>query len=652
MNTTCNQPNGQALVSASGGTGAYSYSWSTTPSQTTVSVTGLPSGATYVKVTDANGCFRIDTAQIGTSTAPALTVTTVPSNCGVAIGSASVAVSGGTAPYTYNWSNGSVLSHADTLRSGIYIIAVTDKNGCSTFAPATITDANGPTIGANITPVTCNGLSNGAIGVAVIGGTSPYTYSWSNGASTQGLSNLPAGPYQVTIKDAAGCKAVQTIVVTQPAAISLILTSTNSICLGATGTVTATVSGGTVPYTYSWSSGSSASTANALAAGVYSLKVTDNNGCSDTSRAAVSNTNGPIVSIATVNNANCSAASGGSVTILVSGGLTPYAYSWSNSVTTANLNGISAGAYNIQVTDAAGCKGTASVAISETPPPVVPICIVTVDNTSQYNKIVWEKAPGLRKIKSYNIYKESTSAGVYFLAGNRPYDSLSVFTDKLSNPNVRSWRYKISQLDSCGSESALSPAHKTMHVTVNQGLANAVNLIWDNYEGLTFGTYYLYRDTSLSTFTKIDSFPNNIFTYTDPNPTAKYNWYYRIGIDDPTGCNPTIRATNYDASKSNTGNRMATGTGIESIEGELNSMVIYPNPGAGIFNLSLNLTTDKQNIGVKVYNDLGELLSANQYTAFSGSFRKQINLTGYPAGIYFVQIVGAKAVVTRRIIVQ
>ena len=191
-----------------------------------------------------------------------------------------------------------------------------------------------------------------------------------------------------------------------------------------------------------------------------------------------------------------------------------------------------------------------------------------------------------------------------------------------------------------------------MHVTINQGLGNAVNLIWDNYEGLSFGTYYLYRDTSLATFTKIDSFPNNIFTYTDANPPVGHNLYYRVGIVDPTGCNPTIKATNYDASKSNTGNRMDAGTGIESLAQELNSVVIYPNPSTGIFNLSLTLVSDKQNIQVRLFNALGELLSVNQYEAQSGSFKKQVNVSGYPAGVYFVQIVGNKNVVTRRIIVQ
>jgi hypothetical protein len=652
VGTTCNQANGQALVSASGGTGAFLYSWSTTPSQSTVSVGGLPAGAIYVKVTDANGCYRIDTAQIAASSAPALTVSTIPSNCGVAIGSATVTATGGNAPYRYNWSNGSTTVKADSLRSGIYIVTVTDKNGCATFAPATITDANGPTVGANVTQVSCFGQVSGAISVAVIGGTAPYTFLWSNGAITSALSNLPAGPYQVTINDAAGCKAVQTITVTEPPAITLNLTSTNSVCLGSSGSVTAVANGGTLPYTYSWNNGGTSSTVNVLPAAVYALKLTDNNGCVDTGRVAVSNINGPLVNIATINNANCSSALGGSVTVSVTGGLTPYAYSWSNGSTVANIGGLSAGTYDIRVTDNGGCKGTASAVILETPPPVVPICIVTVDNTSQFNQIVWEKTPGLRKIKSYKIYKESTSAGVYFLAGTRPYDSLSVFIDQLSNPNVRSWRYKISQVDSCGSESMLSLPHKTMHVTLNQGLANAVNLIWDNYEGLTFGSYYLYRDTTLATFTKIDSFPNNLFTYTDPSPPQGHPLFYRIGIVDPTGCNPSGKSINYNGSKSNTGNRTAIGTGIELLAGEFNSVVIYPNPGVGVFNLNLSLVKDKQHVTVMVYDMMGQRLMVNQYTTVSGSIRKQIDLAGYPAGVYFVRIQGDQDMITRRIIIN
>jgi hypothetical protein len=655
IGTTCNQPNGQALVSASGGTGSYTYSWGTTPVQTGASVSGLAAGTYTIGVTDANHCSQTGTATIAPSAAPSLSVSTVGSRCGVAVGSASVTVSNGTSPYSYNWSNGSTLNHADSLRSGIYIVTVTDANHCSAFTAATISDVNGPVIGVNSnTPVACYGKSTGAISIAVIGGTAPYTYSWSNGSTSQNQTGLKAGPYQVSANDAAGCKAVQTINVTQSPLLQLSTSTTNSGCGVSTGTATAAVSGGTTPYTYSWSAGSGASTATAgaLPAGVYSIKVTDANGCPDSTTAAVSNVNGPVVSIGSINNANCSNGTAGTVSLVVSGGVKPYTYSWSTGATTQNVSSLAAGTYTVKVTDSVACLGTASAVVSETLPPVISICEVTVDPQTKMNQVVWNKTTA-KRIKSFNIYKESTSSGVYFLAATVPYSHLSVFTDSLANPKTRSWRYKISQVDSCGGESPLSPSHKTMHLTVNQGLSNTVNLIWDNYEGLTFGTYYVYRDTVATKSTLFDSIPNNIFTYTDANPLHAPHLYYSIGISNPGGCNPTMHASiNYNSSHSNTGNLAVQLTGVAALNEDLNSFAIYPNPSSGVFNLSLDLMREKQTIRMRIFNSLGQTISVEQLGLVYGSIKKQIDLSGYSRGVYFVQLVGDAGIITRRIVIQ
>jgi hypothetical protein len=655
VNTSCNLPNGQALANASGGVNPYTYSWSTSPVQTSSAATGLAAGSYTVTVHDANNCSANATVNISTSSAISLTVTTTPSQCGVALGKATVAITGGTAPFSYNWSSGSVLNHADSLRSGIYIITVTDVNHCSTFAAATISDSNGPVANVSITPVNCAGKATGALSVAVIGGTSPYTYSWSNGATTAAISGLTAGPYQVSVKDAGGCAAVQSVTVTEPPALALNVSSTTSACGVSTGTASAVVSGGTSPYTYSWSSGTSNATANNLGAGVYLVTITDGRSCRDSARVAVSNTSGPVIAVGTVTDANCSTGVGGSAGVTIAGGTAPYTYSWSNGATSASVSNLGAGNYTLKVTDAGSCIGTANIVVPSAPPLPITICEVTVDNATQKNMIVWDKS-GAKGIKAYNIYKESTYSGVYFLAATVPNTQLSTYLDPISNPQSRSWRYKISQVDSCGIESPLSPSHKTMHLTVNQGLNNTVNLIWDNYEGLSFGTYILYRDTSYTTFTKLDSFPNNIFTYTDINPPVASRVYYRVGIDNPSGCNPTVRpnsSINYNSSKSNTGNHLeAGGNSILSLDNELNSLTIFPNPNAGVFNLSLLTMKDRKNLSLKIFNAMGQLLLSEQLNAVSGGFQKQINLSDQARGIYFVQIMSDRSLVTRRIVIE
>jgi|GEM_PF-2087926 hypothetical protein len=652
VGTTCNSANGQALVTASGGTGSYTYSWNTVPSVNTSSVSNLAAGTYTVAVTDAHHCTVQATAVIAASTTPSVAVSTTKSKCGKHTGTATATVTGGTSPYAYTWSTGGSTSTVDSLHSGVYLVTVTDANNCVGLAPVTVSDTLGPVIGINsASPALCYGTATGSINITVIGGTSPYTYSWSNGSTNPNSINfLAAGPYQIDVSDSHGCQASQTITIAQPPQEVLAITTSKASCGIADGNATVSVTGGTSPYNYSWSSGATTALAGNLAAGSYSLTVTDNNGCKDTVEVAVSNNNGPVIALGTVTDAVCSTGTGGSVNIAVTGGTTPYTYSWSNASTTQNLASVPSGTYEVTVTDAGGCKGTQTAVVDPTPPAVMPICEVTVDSATQKNMIEWNKA-GTTKIASYNIYKESTSAGVYFLAGNVSNTKLSVFVDSLSNPQARSWRYKMSQVDSCGVESPVSQPHKTIHLTVNQGVGNTVNLIWDNYEGLTFGTYYVYRDTVYSSYTKVDSIPNTIFTWTDNNPPHSAHLYYRIGIKNPSPCHPSRASINYESSKSNTGNiAVSSSNGILEYA-ELNSLNIFPNPSTGIFNIKLDLSL-RQNLQVKVYNVMGQLISAESYGSISGSVSKQLNLSSCSRGVYFVQLQSDAGMVTRRIVVE
>ncbi|MFH1319934.1 MAG: T9SS type A sorting domain-containing protein, partial [Bacteroidota bacterium] len=153
-------------------------------------------------------------------------------------------------------------------------------------------------------------------------------------------------------------------------------------------------------------------------------------------------------------------------------------------------------------------------------------------------------------IQSYNIYKESTQAGVYYLIGNIPVDSMSHFIDSLSNPLQQAWRYKISVVDSCGNESELSVAHKTMHLTINEGLGN-INLIWDHYQGFNFLTYYIYRYTTSTGWQIIDSIASNLTSRTDFSPPMG-SLSYQVVVKHPDGCEATVKTKDYNSSKSNT----------------------------------------------------------------------------------------------------
>ncbi len=447
---------GIASAFATGGVQPYTYLWDDPSAQTNSIANNLCAGTYTVMVTDAAGCSDTAGATVISNPEIILAVNTVNSTCGNADGSATVTVSNGTSPYDYQWSTGDTLSFADSLASGFYIVTVTDAVGCSNFSNVTISDANGPVItGTSVTGVTCNGGSDGAIIIGVGGGTAPYTYQWSNGSTTQNISNLVAGPYELTVTDAAGCVLTQSITVTQPDAISLTISKQDATCGNTDGSATVNVSGGTGVYAYAWSTGGTGSTESGLGAGIYYVTVTDANGCVDSAAVAVSNEGGPIITVDSIVDITCDNPSGGSIYITVTGGDEPYNYLWSNNDVTEDIVNVPGGNYNITVTDAAGCLATASMIISGISPAGDSICVVTVDSATGKNLIVWEKTMG-GNIQSYNIYKESTQAGVYYLIGTQEFNVLSVFTDSLSDPAIRSWRYKISSVDSCGNESALS----------------------------------------------------------------------------------------------------------------------------------------------------------------------------------------------------
>lgn len=228
-------------------------------------------------------------------------------------------------------------------------------------------------------------------------------------------------------------------------------------------------------------------------------------------------------------------------------------YLWSDSSTTQTIWVSQSGSYTVKVTAANGCSSVSvpfnvNASLLATPD----ICIVSVDTSQNENIIIWDK-PVSNLIDSFKVYKETYMAGIYDLLIAKPYDSLSYFVDTASQPMVRSERYKISAVDTCGNESILSDFHKTMHLTINKGLGNSYNLIWEDYEGFPFLFYRVYRGTTVGGVVVIDSIPSNITTYTDVNPPAGVN-YYMIAVVPPGSCIASKINTNYNSSRSNIAN--------------------------------------------------------------------------------------------------
>lgn len=202
--------------------------------------------------------------------------------CGQATGSASTSTSGGTPPYSYNWSNGTNNDTLINLLPGVYFLTITDDYGCEFFESISIANTNTLVGGINSIsgPLLCFGDTDGAIDIGVNGGQEPYTFEWSNGATTEDLDNLPAGNYSVTITDAQSCEfIIANNIITEPDQIDLTDVVVNEVDGNGMGSIDITPSGGTPPYSYSWSNGSTDEDLTDLSAGDYSVTITDANNC-------------------------------------------------------------------------------------------------------------------------------------------------------------------------------------------------------------------------------------------------------------------------------------------------------------------------------------------------------------------------------------
>lgn len=236
-----------------------------------------PSLAFNYSQAPANGCAPVPVCNISVSTS----ITNVDCN-GQASGSAIANVVGGTAPLTYTWSNGSTSQTANNLLAGNYTVIVIDSNGCTATEALTITESSALNPLFVITDNLCAGQNSGSVDLTVSGGSFPYAYSWSNGSTSEDISNLAAGSYTITVTDSLGCTATSTVTVTQPSTL-VISTSTTDEMMGMDGTATANVNGGTAPYTYDWTPGGmNTASVVGLNAGTYTLIVMDANGCGDT----------------------------------------------------------------------------------------------------------------------------------------------------------------------------------------------------------------------------------------------------------------------------------------------------------------------------------------------------------------------------------
>jgi len=300
---------------------------------------------------------------------PLLTISNTDANC-ACNGDATVVATAGSAPYTYLWNDpiAQTTATANGLCVGSYNVSVIDANGCVNDTNVTIMETGTftATIGTS-SNVSCNGSNDGSASVSGANGTIPYTYLWSNNASTSTITGLGGGTYNVTVTDAAGCTAVETIIISEPAVLTSTTTIISAGCSGScNGSATVNPAGGTGPYSYLWNDPAIQTTASAvgLCAGTFIVSVTDANGCTSANNVIITDASPTTLNLSSVN-ATCGNPDG-SASVGVSGGNNPYTYFWNDPANqnTATAINLLPGGYTVVVVDVNGCSTTGTISVN------------------------------------------------------------------------------------------------------------------------------------------------------------------------------------------------------------------------------------------------------------------------------------------------
>lgn len=400
---------------------------------------------------------------------------------------------------------------------------------------------------------------------------------------------------------------------------------------------------------YEWSNGMEGQTIEVSEPGDYYLTVTDNNNNQKTSDIfSLEQVDLPLVNIVSENDSFLCFGSSTNLNVDIKNKINEveYSYLWSTGETSDQIAVEEEGIYNLEVKEnTLGCTGHSSPFNLKVQKPwnKDKICMVTVDEESGKNMIIYTKTPDVGT-KAFIVWKETEVSYLYEPIGAIDYNNLNYFIDEKSNPKTQANRYKLSVLDVCDNQSSKSLPHKTMHLTVNAagGGADDINLIWDHYEGFYFGTYVIYRGSNESKMDSIHSIQSTLTSWTDDNPPTG-DIYYQIGVrkaypcvliqDKKAGSGPFVHSlSNLED------NRLQSG--MEENPLGQNSVVVYPNPFSEQTSIVYNLSKESM-VKISLYNSQGEKLSdiLNQ-NQDPGDYHIKLNqnITNMPEGLYFIKI--------------
>ncbi len=516
VNVLCNgSSTGSITLTVSGGVNPYTYTWG--GGITSQNRTGIAAGTYTVTVYDANLCSATLSTTI---TQPAAVLSALVGNTPVSCfggnnGAVSLTASGGTTPYTYNWSNGIFIQNLNNVIAGTYNVTVTDAHSCTVTATSLVAQPATPvTAVLTAANILCNGTNTGSITNNVSGGTGAYTYNWGGGITTQNRTGLTTGTYTVTVNDATPCSASFSATITQPAVLTVTNTNTNLTCNGGnTGAINLTVTGGTAAYTYNWGGGITTPNRTGLTGGTYTVTVTDANSCSSVNSITVYQPNA--ISITTsVTNPNCNGQATGGINLSVTGGTGAYSYNWGGGITAQNRTLLSAGTYSVTVTDANSCIGTASSVITQPSLLVTTLTAANVSCTGGNNGNISTTTTGGTSPFSYTWNDGDVNENRYTL-------------------NAATYSVTVLDLNNCSTTASIAVTQPATSVSIAVNNISNINCNSDS--------------TGAINITPTGGVPAYTYAWSDgstlQNRTNMQGGSYHVSVSDANGCQAAATAT-------------------------------------------------------------------------------------------------------------
>ena len=645
-NTSCNGfSDGGATAAATGGTGAYTYSWNN--GATTASITGVVAGTYSVTITDQNGCTD-SASTIVTEPAVVVASSVVDSNTscnGFSDGGATAAATGGTGAYTYSWNNGATTASITGVVAGTYSVTITDQNGCTDSASTTIAEPEAIIPFAEIdNDITCSGgFSDGGITSTPSGGTGSYTYSWSDGGTLASMQGLTSGAYTVTVTDGNGCTGVDHLFLSDPTTISATATTTaNSSCNGGSdGVATASASGGTGIYTYSWSNGANTVSNTGLSAGTYTVTITDDKGCTESDATTITEPTSLSINLLQVTNTDCDSTNG-SLSVSGVGGTAPYSYLWSNSATTDSIGDLGFGNYNVTVTDNNNCAADSAFKVLLTDP----TCDAPINLRTQFIQdtgatLKWDKLAGAISYKVViKVQGNATWDATYFTGSNVAQQKVTNLTPNtkykwsvMARRPVIGWtRLALPAKFSSLANPCINPGG----IFVSGRSHDQVKLNWVN-EVNTVRYRISYREKGTSTWLATTAAAGITKKWlTGLKADTEYEWRIKSVCEfGESSGNQWSSIKVFKTRVAPPPSKIIGGNSYISSLDEYIEWTLYPNPTTGKFTIEI----ENGEIGNEVLS-IYDISGKSIYTTLVNNTRMEVDLSKFDQGIYLLNYGG------------